>query len=115
MARRNRDLVTCLFPLGLVLLLDDGELEGLADSPGHLLPQGEVDVLVPSQHADPGLHVVVHVERHVFRLGYFACWVGDLVFGSLVFEREFAPVCVSMSVPAVISLYPFVLVCLHIQ
>lgn len=75
-----------LFLLGLVLPLDGGKPEGLADAAAHPLPEGEVDVLVPGQGADPGLHVVVDAERHVVRLGDLARRVRDLVLWALVLE-----------------------------
>jgi hypothetical protein len=75
-----------------ILLLDDRQLESLADPPGHLLPQGEIDVLVPREDADPWLDVVVDVQRHVVGLGDLAGGVGDLVLGLLVLERQLAAV-----------------------
>lgn len=78
--------ILLILRLGAVFLLNGGQLEDLADAPRHPLPQGEVDVLVPGEHADPRLHVVVHVQGHVVRVRHLSGRVGDLVFGALVLE-----------------------------
>lgn len=75
-----------------LLLLQRRQGERLAKPVAHLLPQPEVGVLVPGQHADPGLHVVVHAQGDVVGRGDFSGGVGDLVFGLLVLEGEFASV-----------------------
>ena len=78
--------------LALVLLLQRRQREELADALAQLLPAPDITVLVPREDAHPRLHVVVHLERDLVRLGDLARRVRDLVLGLLVLEREYASV-----------------------
>lgn len=81
-----------LFFRSWLLLLDGGQLKDLAHAALDGLPEPQVPVLVPGQDADPGLDIVVQAELDVVGLGDFARGVGDLVFGPLVLDGEFATI-----------------------
>lgn len=74
--------------LGLVLLLDAGQVKRLAQPALDSLPHAVVALLVPRQESHPRLHVVVHLELDVGGLADLAAGVGDLVLWLLVLELQ---------------------------
>lgn len=87
-------MLLCLGALALglaVLGLDGGKVELFARAAVHGLPEAQVLVHVPGEEPDPGLNVVVQLERDVLAQGNLAGGVGDLVLWPLVFYLEDSP------------------------
>jgi hypothetical protein len=88
----STSLLSRLLRLLLILLLQRRQFKHLAQAALNNTPPEEARLLRPGKHADPRLHVVMHLQHYVVELGELARRSRDLVFWFLVAELDLPPI-----------------------